>query len=69
MKPTTRDFKANARVALGDVQLQRALSGLPGGLVARRTAARAALPEFEQLRDRPSAPTSKRTTGYSQIPE
>ena len=25
--------------------------------------------EFEKLRDRPSAPTSARTTGYSQIPE
>ena len=26
----TREFKANARVALDDPQLQRALSGLPG---------------------------------------
>jgi L-lactate dehydrogenase complex protein LldF len=50
MKPTSHDFKDNARVALGDAQLQRALSGLPGGLVAQRTAAKAALPEFEALR-------------------
>ena len=47
----TREFKANARVALNDPQLQRALSGLPGGLVAQRTAARDKLPEFEDLRD------------------
>jgi len=51
MKPTTTEFKANARVALDDAQLQRALAGLPGGLVAQRTAARARLPEFEALRD------------------
>jgi L-lactate dehydrogenase complex protein LldF len=50
MKPTAADFKANARVALDDTQLQRALSGLPTGLVAQRTAARAALPEFETFR-------------------
>ncbi len=51
MKPTTTLFKANTRVALDDAQLQRALSGLPGGLVAQRTAARSRLPEFESLRD------------------
>jgi L-lactate dehydrogenase complex protein LldF len=50
MKPTAHDFKDNARVALADPQLQRALSGLPGGLVAQRTAAKAGLPEFEALR-------------------
>ena len=50
MKPTSADFKDNARVALHDPQLQRALGGLPGGLVAFRTAARAGLPEFEALR-------------------
>ena len=44
-------FKDNARSALADVQLQRALSGLPTGLVAQRTAARAKLPEFEALRE------------------
>ena len=51
MKPTSADFKDNARVALADPQLQRALSGLRGGLVAQRTAAKAALPEFEALRN------------------
>jgi L-lactate dehydrogenase complex protein LldF len=51
MKPTSADFKANSRLALADPQLQRALSGLPGGLVAQRTAARAGLPEFESLRN------------------
>lgn len=50
MKPTSADFKANVRVALDDGQLQKALSGLPTGLVAQRTAARAALPEFERFR-------------------
>ena len=51
MKPTSADFKDNARVALADPQLQRALGGLPGGLVALRTAAKAGLPEFEALRN------------------
>ena len=51
MHPTSDTFKSNARAALADTQLQRALSGLPTGLVAQRTAARARLPEFEALRD------------------
>ncbi|HEX7074452.1 MAG TPA: LutB/LldF family L-lactate oxidation iron-sulfur protein [Hyphomicrobiaceae bacterium] len=51
MQPTTQSFKQNARVALSDAQLQRALAGLPTGLVANRAAARARLPEFEDLRD------------------
>jgi len=51
MKPTTADFNDNVRVALSDAQLQRALGGLPGGLVAQRTAAKAGLPEFEELRN------------------
>ena len=51
MDITAHAFKANAKAALGDAQLQRALSGLPTGLVAQRTAARAKLPEFEALRD------------------
>jgi L-lactate dehydrogenase complex protein LldF len=49
MTPATRDFKANARIALADPQLRRALDGLPGGLVAQRTAAKQRLPEFEAL--------------------
>jgi len=51
MRIETTHFKDNARAALGDQQLQRALAGLPGGLVAQRAAARAKLPEFEALRD------------------
>lgn len=51
MQPTTRTFKSNAREALGDEQLQTALAGLPTGLVAQRAAARARLPEFDDLRD------------------
>lgn len=51
MNPETPAFKANARAALSDPQLQSALSGLPTGLVAQRTSARARLPEFEALRD------------------
>ena len=51
MRSTTTLFKANAGKALADPQLQQALAGLPGGLVAQRTAARERLPEFEALRD------------------
>ncbi|MEZ5842379.1 MAG: LutB/LldF family L-lactate oxidation iron-sulfur protein [Hyphomicrobiaceae bacterium] len=51
MHSTTREFKSNARAALADAQLQRALAGLPGGLVAQRAAARSRLPEFEDLRE------------------
>jgi L-lactate dehydrogenase complex protein LldF len=51
MTPSTTLFKAQARTALADAQLQHALSALPGGLVAQRTAAREKLPEFEDLRD------------------
>jgi L-lactate dehydrogenase complex protein LldF len=48
---TSTAFKENARQALQDSQLQRALSEVPRGLAARRGAARAALPEFEALRE------------------
>ncbi|HRD78545.1 MAG TPA: LutB/LldF family L-lactate oxidation iron-sulfur protein, partial [Hyphomicrobiaceae bacterium] len=51
MLVNTERFKGNASAALKDAQLQRALAGLPTGLVARRTQARAGLPEFEALRD------------------
>ena len=49
----TPHFKSNARAALADPQLQRALAGLPGGLVAQRAAARDRLPEFEAPRFEP----------------
>lgn len=51
MKSATSSFTSNARAALADAQLQRALAGLPAGLVAQRAAARARLPEFEALRE------------------
>jgi L-lactate dehydrogenase complex protein LldF len=51
MDVTAHAFKSNVKAALQDMQLQRALSGLPTGLVAQRTAAKAKLPEFEALRD------------------
>ncbi len=51
MNPTSHNFKANAAVALDDKQLQAALGNLKGGLVANRARAKAALPEFEALRE------------------
>jgi L-lactate dehydrogenase complex protein LldF len=52
MIPTSPAFKDNARAALNDPQLQRALASVAPGLAARRGTARAALPEFEALRDK-----------------
>ncbi len=51
MNSTAHTFKANAAVALDDKQLQAALGNLKGGLVANRARAKAALPEFEDLRE------------------
>jgi len=51
MTLTTGAFKAGARQALADERLAKALRGLPGGLVAQRTAAKARVPEFEALRN------------------
>src|ERR1700733_8535426 len=48
---TSSAFKENARSALADAGLQKALARSGPSFVARRTAAVAALPEFEQLRD------------------
>ncbi len=50
--PTTPEFKANAHAALGNANLQAALRGSRGNFVAKRAKARAALPEFDDLRDR-----------------
>lgn len=52
---TTPAFKANARAALGDANLQAALRGSRGNFVLKRAMARAALPEFDALRDRGQA--------------
>jgi L-lactate dehydrogenase complex protein LldF len=50
MALTAREFKHQAEVALHDVNLQRALAKAKGGFVAKRRAAVAALPEFEEIR-------------------
>ena len=51
MESTARNFKANARRALNDEQLQRAMEFVRTGFVVSRAAARDRLPEFEALRD------------------
>ena len=48
---TSPVFKQNARQALGDAGLQKALAFSKPQFMARRTRAVEALPEFEQLRD------------------
>jgi L-lactate dehydrogenase complex protein LldF len=50
MQPTSHDFKENARRALLDAKLQRALRVIGGGFVDKRAKARARLPEFDALR-------------------
>lgn len=44
-------FKQNARDALADPQLQRALHNVRDGFIGKRATAAGALPEFEALRD------------------
>ena len=51
MQITSPQFKQNARRALADAGLQKALRFSKPQFMARRTAAVAALPEFERLRD------------------
>jgi L-lactate dehydrogenase complex protein LldF len=51
MNITAQNFKANARTALADAQLQRALNNVRSHFVDKRAQAFAALPEFEELRD------------------
>ncbi|MBX9761191.1 MAG: (Fe-S)-binding protein, partial [Beijerinckiaceae bacterium] len=51
LHPTTPSFKANARGALADRELQKALGHVQGGFIARRAAAIERMPEFEALRD------------------
>src|SRR3954447_20687723 len=48
---TSSAFKDNSHLALADAGLQKALARSGPSFIARRTAAIAALPEFEQLRD------------------
>jgi L-lactate dehydrogenase complex protein LldF len=50
MEPTSLAFKENAARALHDPQLQRALGHMKAGFIVKRSEARAALPEFDDLR-------------------
>ena len=50
MRPTASTFTVRSAAALADARLQRALADVPGGFVAARAKAKAALPEFEALR-------------------
>lgn len=50
MKSTAHAFKAQAKLALANADLQRALGRAKGGFVDKRLAAIKLLPEFEQLR-------------------
>ncbi len=48
---TTRDFKSNAKEALANKTLQKALTHVEAGFIGKRRLAMEALPEFDQLRD------------------
>ena len=50
-EPTSQRFKENARRALADRNIQAAMASAGGGFIRSRAAARAALPEFDALRD------------------
>ena len=49
------EFKEKSRIALHDVNLQKALSNLKAGFPVKRSTAVARMPEFEQLRDEATA--------------
>ena len=51
MELTSQTFKKNAKAALADVQLQRALGHVRANFIEKRAKAVDALPEFEQLRE------------------
>ncbi|MBT3070624.1 iron-sulfur cluster-binding protein [Rhodomicrobium sp. Az07] len=55
MEQTSLQFRENAARALSDPQLQRALRNVKTGFILKRAAARAALPEFDALRDEAAA--------------
>ncbi len=55
MRMQSPRFKQNAREALDDAQLQRALTNVEHGFIEKREAAAEALPEFEALRDNAKA--------------
>ena len=49
--PTSPQFRENARAALADGQLQKALGNVRTNFIAKRAAVADRLPEFEALRD------------------
>jgi len=51
MESTSHAFKDNARAALADQTLQKALTNVKSGFIAKRAKARDRLPEFDALRD------------------
>ena len=51
MQSTSHQFKANASIALQDVQLQQSLKGVQQGFVGKRANVVSHCPEFEQLRE------------------
>jgi L-lactate dehydrogenase complex protein LldF len=51
MESSARAFKENARTAVADPQLKRALAHVKEGFIGKRAKAAAKLPEFERLRD------------------
>jgi L-lactate dehydrogenase complex protein LldF len=51
VESTARAFKDNARAAVEDPQLKRALRHVKAGFIVKRAKAKARLPEFEALRD------------------
>ncbi len=55
MKPASLNFRENAARALEDAQLQRALLNVKAGFMIKRARARAALPEFDELRNEGAA--------------
>ena len=55
MEITADKFKENARRALADPQLQRALNHVRHNFIDKRAQAVAALPEFEALREQARA--------------
>ena len=52
MRITSPSFKQNAREALADPQLQKALNNVRTGFIEKRQKAADALPEFDALRDK-----------------
>lgn len=51
MESTAHNFKENARAAVEDPQLKRALAHVKVGFIGKRAKAKAKLPEFDALRD------------------